>query len=117
MGWFMGSMEEVGAAELKTNHSQGRALEEANTRTERLASHRRFLGQPVNVAQRWGREGMPVSRKGRYVIATPDELNSWLGRESGEPVHVATSTTDLASEMKRGLQFVRQQKGATKRRK
>jgi hypothetical protein len=76
-----------------------------------------FLGQPVNVAQRWGREGMPVSRKGRYVIATPDELNSWLGRESGEPVHVATSTTDLASEMKRGLQFVRQQKGATKRRK
>jgi hypothetical protein len=76
-----------------------------------------FLGQPVNVAQRWGREGMPVGRKGRYVIATPDQLNSWLGRESGEPVHVATPTTDLASEMKRGLQFVRQQKSATKRRK
>ncbi len=43
-----------------------------------------FLGQPVSVAQRWARTGMPVTRQGRSVVASPDELNKWLGRESEE---------------------------------
>jgi hypothetical protein len=34
-------------------------------------------------------------------------LNQWLGRESGKPVHVATETTDLTAELKRGISFVR----------
>jgi len=38
-----------------------------------------FLGQPVAVAQRWARSGMPAERKGRYVYATREELNRWLG--------------------------------------
>ena len=69
-----------------------------------------FLGQPASVVQRWASEGMPLRRQGRYVATTPDELNAWLGKESGKPVHVATEDTDLTAELKRGLSFVRQEK-------
>ncbi len=69
-----------------------------------------FLGEPVSVVQRWASEGMPVQREGRYVATTPDELNAWLGKESGKPVHVATEGTDLSAELKRGLTFIRQEK-------
>ena len=53
---------------------------------------------------------MPLRRQGRYVETTPDELNAWLGKESGKPVHVATENTDLTAELKRGLSFVRREK-------
>ena len=69
-----------------------------------------FLGEPTSVVQRWASEGMPVRRQGRYVETTPDELNAWLGKESGKPVHVATESTDLTAELKRGLSFVRHKK-------
>ena len=75
-----------------------------------------FLGQPVAVAQRWSRSGMPVRREGRHVHASRDELKHWLGRESaGEPVQITTESTDLSSELKRGLSFVRKQRGKRKR--
>jgi phage terminase Nu1 subunit (DNA packaging protein) len=67
-----------------------------------------FLGQPLSVAQRWAKSGMPVIRGGRRVHASPDELNRWLARESsGEPVHIATESENLASDLKRGLSNVR----------
>jgi len=67
-----------------------------------------FLGQPISVAQRWAKSGMPVTHERRRVQASPEELNRWLGRESaGEPVQIATETTDLSSELKRGLSYVR----------
>jgi hypothetical protein len=67
-----------------------------------------FLGQPVSVAERWAKSGMPVIREGRRVQASPDELNRWLVDESaGDPVQIATETADLTSELKRGLSFVR----------
>ncbi len=67
-----------------------------------------FLGQPLSVAQRWAKSGMPVIHEGRHVQASPDELNRWLVDESaGEPVQIATETADLTSELKRGLSFVR----------
>jgi hypothetical protein len=69
-----------------------------------------FLGEPASVVQRWASEGMPVSRQGRFVTTTPQELNAWLGKESGKPVHVATENSDLAAELKRGLSFVRHEK-------
>ncbi|MCU1304939.1 MAG: hypothetical protein JWQ87_5223 [Candidatus Sulfotelmatobacter sp.] len=75
-----------------------------------------FLGQPINVAQRWEKTGMPVSRNGRAITATPDELNRWLGRESGEPVHVATADADLSDELKRGLSYVRRETRSSRRR-
>lgn len=71
-----------------------------------------YLGHPSAVVQRWASEGMPVRRQGRFVTTTPEELNAWLGRESGKPVHVATEETDLAAELKRGLSFIRGEKGA-----
>ncbi|HET9305735.1 MAG TPA: hypothetical protein VFO46_06890 [Candidatus Sulfotelmatobacter sp.] len=68
-----------------------------------------FLGEPESVVQRWAAEGMPVRREGRLVTTTPEELNAWLGKESGKPVHVATEETDLTAELKRGLSFVRRE--------
>ena len=69
-----------------------------------------FLGQPESVVQRWASGGMPVRREGRRVTTTPKEINSWLGKESGKPVHVATESTDLAAELRRGLSYVRHEK-------
>lgn len=71
-----------------------------------------YLGHPTAVVQRWASEGMPLRRQGRFVTTTPDQLNAWLGRESGKPVHVATEGTDLAAELKRGLSYIRSEKAA-----
>jgi hypothetical protein len=68
----------------------------------------KFLGQPLSVAQRWAKSGMPVRREGRNITASRTELDAWLGRESkGEPVHIATETADLSSDLKRGLAYVK----------
>jgi hypothetical protein len=69
-----------------------------------------FLGEPVSVVKRWAAEGMPVHREGQFVTTSSDELNSWLGQESGKPVHVATENTDLTAELRRGLSFIRREK-------
>jgi hypothetical protein len=77
-----------------------------------------FLGQPVSVAQRWAKSGMPVTREGRLVHASPEELNRWLGSESaGEPVQIATESADLSSELKRSLLFVRKRADGRKRKR
>lgn len=73
-----------------------------------------FLGHPAAVVQRWASEGMPVHREGRYVVTTADDLNAWLGKQSGKPVSVATENTDLAAELKRGLAYVKKEKGTKK---
>lgn len=67
-----------------------------------------YLGQPVSVAERWAAEGMPIEHKGRSVVASRESLRQWLGRESaGEPVQIASDSTDLSAELKRGLAYVR----------
>jgi hypothetical protein len=66
-----------------------------------------FLGQPSSTIQRWAKEGMPVERKGRMVQALADKLNLWLERETREPVQIATETSDLSAELRRGLSYVR----------
>jgi hypothetical protein len=76
-----------------------------------------FLGLPVSAAQRWAKSGMPVTREGRRVQASPDELNQWLGREVSEPVKIATEGTDLSAELKRGLSYVRSRTSARKRKR
>jgi hypothetical protein len=73
-----------------------------------------FLGEPVSVVQRWATEGMPVHREGRLVTTSAAELNVWLGKESGKPVHAVTETTDLTAELKRGLSYVRHDKKGSK---
>ncbi|MBV9074319.1 MAG: hypothetical protein JOZ10_11850 [Acidobacteria bacterium] len=70
----------------------------------------RFLGQPVAVAQRWAKDGMPVERKGRSMTASAEKLSKWLASESGvkEPVHIAQETEDdLLEDLRRGLKQVR----------
>jgi len=69
----------------------------------------KFLSQPVSTAQRWASEGMPVSRIGRYVAASPADLERWLTREAGtkETVHIAAPNTDLLADLKRGLSQAR----------
>src|SRR5689334_4198666 len=66
-----------------------------------------FLGEPPTVVKRWASEGMPVTEQGRFVVTSPEQLNAWLGRESGKPVHLATPETDLTAELKRGIAFAR----------
>jgi hypothetical protein len=68
----------------------------------------KFLGQPLSVAERWAKSGMPVKRNGRRVTALREELDTWLGREAlGAPVHIAAETTDLSADLKRGLSYAR----------
>lgn len=69
-----------------------------------------FLGEPVTVVKRWAADGMSLHREGQFVFTSSNELNAWLGQESGKPVHVATENTDLTAELKRGLSFVRSEK-------
>jgi hypothetical protein len=67
-----------------------------------------FLGQPVSVAERWAKSGMPVQHNGRHFTVSRAELNAWLGRElAGEPVHIAVENTDLSADHKRGLSYAR----------
>ena len=69
-----------------------------------------FLGQPIAVAQRWAKDGMPVERKGRYMTASREDLSRWLGREAGsrQPVHIPQTTdTDLIADLRRGLKELR----------
>jgi predicted site-specific integrase-resolvase len=76
-----------------------------------------FLGLPVSTAQRWARSGMPTTREGRRVQASPEELNRWMGRETSEPVRIATESADLSSELRRGLSYVKKQKQAQTKKK
>ncbi len=75
-----------------------------------------FLGQPVATAQHWAKEGMPVTREGRYITASTAELSEWLGREQHrqQPVHIAArGERDLSAELRRGLTDVRRRKRRT----
>src|ERR1700680_677905 len=71
-----------------------------------------FLGQTVAVAQRWQKSGMPVTREGRFVYASPEDLTTWVGTERGknEPVHIASEGEDLVADLKHGLSYVRRQR-------
>jgi hypothetical protein len=69
-----------------------------------------FLGQTVSVAQRWQKAGMPVTREGRSVYASPEELTAWVGTERGkkEPIHIASEGEDLLGDLRQRLSYVRQ---------
>ena len=70
-----------------------------------------YLHKSVNTVQRWAREGMPVRREGRYVVASPEALAQWLGR--GEwtvtPVHVEPPNEDLTTELKKSVATARKE--------
>lgn len=113
MGEVQGTEEglERGSLAKPQKKAKQKSSPPASTILKGWESIAKFLGQPASVAQRWGKTGMSVTRQGRIVIANPEELNRWLGREAGgEPLHVATGDDDLAAELKRGLAFARQKK-------
>ena len=41
-------------------------------------------GRTVSVAQRWQKSGMPNTREGRLVYASPEELTAWVGTQRGQ---------------------------------
>jgi hypothetical protein len=71
-----------------------------------------FLGISENAAQRWARGGMPVRKEGRFTVAEPEQLRSWLGRESHmpEPAHVVTPQTDMSAALKASISAMRRKR-------
>ena len=57
---------------------------------------------PDSTVYRWAKEGMPVRRESRNVVASREELNQWLQRTSGEAVgvHVVTPGSDLLKDLR-----------------
>jgi len=110
----------VNCSDKRTMAKQEKKPAKTKTQPETLKGWQQiaaFLGHPSAVVQRWASEGMPVRKQGRYVETTSEELNVWLGKQSGKPVHVATEDTDLAAELKRGLAFVRSERNPSARSK
>jgi phage terminase Nu1 subunit (DNA packaging protein) len=68
-----------------------------------------YLHKPVTTVQRWAREGMPVKREGRYVVASPEELSRWIGEGSGETMHMVQPGEDLTAELKKAVTTARKQ--------
>ena len=66
-----------------------------------------FLGQTASVAQRWQKEGMPVTRDGRSVYASPEELTAWAGTKHGQkdPIHIASEDEDLLGDLEQGCRM------------
>ena len=96
----------------KENSKKSRPAPEPKMQTDRLKGWTKiaqFLGQPIAVAQRWARSGMPVKREGRFITASPEELSRYLGREAGldVPVHIASEDMDLSADLKRALSYAR----------
>ena len=48
---------------------------------------------------------MPVTREGRFVQASPEDLIVWVGTERGqrERIHIASEGEDLLGDLKKGL--------------
>lgn len=68
----------------------------------------KYMGQSTSTVQQWAKSGMPVSREGRSVIASPEELRTWLGHESGHQLtQILTNESDLSALLKHGLRDAR----------
>src|SRR5271169_5115847 len=75
-----------------------------------------FLGMPISTVHRWAKEGMPVRREGRNVVASPEELNRWLQRTSGEAagVHVVTPGSDLLKDLRASVAAQKETKNSSR---
>jgi hypothetical protein len=96
----------------KSHPKKSRPTRKPTAQNERLKGWNEiasFLRQPVAVAQRWARSGMPVTREGRFIYASREELSGYLGREAGldVPVHIVTEDMDLSADLKLALAHAR----------
>src|SRR3984893_16388029 len=89
----------------KSATSPPKALPTSSSEVRGWPAIARFLGMPNSTVHRWAKEGMPIRREGRNVVASPEELNQWLQRTSGEAVgvHVATQGSDLVKKVRASL--------------
>jgi len=89
----------------KSETSPRKTLPSKSSELRGWQSIARFLGMPNSTVHRWAKEGMPVRREGRNVVASVEELNQWLQRTSGEPVgvHVVTPGSDLLKDLRASL--------------
>jgi hypothetical protein len=71
-----------------------------------------YLGISPSAAQRWADNGMPVKREGRFMVAQPEELRGWVGRESHMPeaAHIVTPETDISAALKASITATKRQK-------
>jgi len=94
--------------------SPPKALSSKSSELRGWPSIARFLGMPNSTAHRWAKEGMPVRREGRNVVANPAELNQWLQRTSGESVgvHVVTPASDLLKDLRASLAVQKRSKNS-----
>src|SRR5437763_13137172 len=100
----------MNAMKTKKQTTKKSRLAKQNAHPDRLKGWTKiaqFLGQPVAVAQRWARSGMPVQREGRLMTASPEELRRLLGREAGltVPVHIASEQNALYADRKYALRY------------
>ncbi|HKD78592.1 MAG TPA: hypothetical protein VKH81_02805 [Candidatus Angelobacter sp.] len=72
----------------------------------------KFLGTSPASAQTWARQGMPVKRDGRFTVADPTEVQSWLGRQSHMPgpAHILTDDSDITAALKDSISTLKQKK-------
>ncbi len=99
----------------KSATSRPKALPSKSSELRGWPAIAKFLGMPNSTAHRWAKEGMPVRRESRNVIASPEELNQWLQRTSGEAigVHVATPGSDLLKDLRASLAVQKSSKNAS----
>src|SRR5215469_8489282 len=68
----------------------------------------KYMAQSVATVQHWAKSGMPVSREGRSVVASPEALRDWLRRVSGQQgTQIVTDETDLSAALRSGLKDAR----------
>jgi hypothetical protein len=71
-----------------------------------------YLAIPVSTAHRWARDGMPVKKEGRVMVADPEELSAWLGRTAHMPgpAEILTNQADVAGALRDSIAAVRRKK-------
>ena len=74
-----------------------------------------YLAIPASSTHRWARDGMPVKKEGRVMVADPKELSAWLGRTAhmAGPATILTNQADVAGALKESIAAMR--RGGKKR--
>lgn len=72
-----------------------------------------YLGVGASEAERWAAGlGMPVSKVGRGIVASEQELREWIAKQSHMPgpAIVLNREADIAEALKESISSVRRQK-------
>lgn len=69
----------------------------------------KFMGTTPGSAQTWAKQGMPVRREGRFMVADRAEVEAWIGRHSHMPkaAHIVTDDADISFALKDSLSAIK----------